>query len=96
MFIAKQRRYFAAEHIDLEIKIVDAAQAAAPAVAVRDADFGVTAFTGAVFNLALKTESSSPQLSRRDVAVRLRLVGKQLGLTLVYALQPLGLKRSER
>jgi NitT/TauT family transport system substrate-binding protein len=54
VFIAKERGYFTAEHIDVEIKLVDAAQAAALAVAARDADFGITAFTGAFFNLAGK------------------------------------------
>jgi len=54
IFIAKERGYFTAEHIELEIKLVDAAQAAALAVAARDADFGITAFTGAFFNLAGK------------------------------------------
>lgn len=54
VFIAKERGYFAAEHLDLEIKLVDAAQAAALAVAGGDSDFGVTAFTAAFFNLAGK------------------------------------------
>jgi NitT/TauT family transport system substrate-binding protein len=54
VFIAKERGYFAAEHIDLSIKLVDAAQAAALAVAGGDADFGITAFTAAFFNLAGK------------------------------------------
>ncbi|MET0389995.1 MAG: ABC transporter substrate-binding protein [Polyangiales bacterium] len=54
VFIAKERGYFAAEGIDLTIKRVDAAQAVALAVASHDADFGITAFTGAFFNLAGK------------------------------------------
>lgn len=54
VFIAKERGYFDAEGIDLEIKIFNAAQAVAVAVASNDADFGITAFTGGFFNLAGK------------------------------------------
>lgn len=54
IFIAKERGYFDAEGIDLEIKIFNAAQAVAVAVASGDADFGITAFTGGFFNLAGK------------------------------------------
>jgi NitT/TauT family transport system substrate-binding protein len=54
VFIAKERRYFEAEGIALEIKMFQAAQAVALSVASRDADFGVTAFTGGFFNLAGK------------------------------------------
>lgn len=54
IFIAKERGYFDAEDIDLEIKIFNAAQAIAVAVAGGDADFGITAFTGGFFNLAGK------------------------------------------
>lgn len=54
VFIAKERGYFDAEGIDLDIKIFNAAQAVAVAVASNDADFGVTAFTGGFFNLAGK------------------------------------------
>lgn len=54
VFIAKERGYFEAEGIDLDIKIFNAAQAVAVAVASNDADFGVTAFTGGFFNLAGK------------------------------------------
>lgn len=54
VFIAKERGYFDAEGIDLDIKIFNAAQAVAVAVASGDADFGVTAFTGGFFNLAGK------------------------------------------
>ncbi|MEL3890260.1 ABC transporter substrate-binding protein [Ferrovibrio sp. MS7] len=54
IFIAKERGYFDAEGIDLEIKIFNAAQAIAVAVAGGDADFGITAFTGGFFNLAGK------------------------------------------
>ncbi|WP_428248123.1 ABC transporter substrate-binding protein [Ferrovibrio sp.] len=54
IFIAKERGYFDAEGIDLDIKIFNAAQAIAVAVAGGDADFGITAFTGGFFNLAGK------------------------------------------
>src|SRR3546814_11392351 len=54
VFIAKERGYFDAEGIDLEIKTFNAAQAVAVAVASGDADFGITAFTGGFFNLAGK------------------------------------------
>jgi NitT/TauT family transport system substrate-binding protein len=54
VFLAKERGYFAAEGIEVEIVLFNAAQAVAVAVASNDADFGVTAFTGAFFNLAGK------------------------------------------
>lgn len=54
IFIAKERGYFDAEGIELDIKIFNAAQAIAVAVAGGDADFGITAFTGGFFNLAGK------------------------------------------
>jgi NitT/TauT family transport system substrate-binding protein len=54
VFIAKERGYFAAENIALEIKTFDAAQAVALAVVSGATDFGLTAFTGAFFNLAGK------------------------------------------
>lgn len=54
VFIAKERGYFDAEGIDLDIKVFNAAQAVAVAVAGGDADFGVTGFTGGFFNLAGK------------------------------------------
>jgi NitT/TauT family transport system substrate-binding protein len=54
IFIAFERGYFTAEHIDLKIASFNAAQAVAVAVASNDADFGVTAFTAALFNLAGK------------------------------------------
>lgn len=54
VFIAKERGYFAAEGLDAQIQTFDAAQAVALAVAGGDADFGLTAFTGAFFNLAGK------------------------------------------
>ena len=54
IFIAKERGYFDAEGIDLDIKIFNAAQAVAVAVASNDTQFGITAFTGGFFNLAGK------------------------------------------
>lgn len=54
IFIAKERGYFDAERIDLDIKIFNAAQAVAVAVASNDTQFGITAFTGGFFNLAGK------------------------------------------
>lgn len=54
IFLAKERGYFAAEGIEVEVSLFNAAQAVAVAVASSDADFGVTAFTGAFFNLAGK------------------------------------------
>jgi len=54
VFIAQERGYFTADGLDVTIKTFDAAQPIALAVASNDADFGVTAFTGAFFNLAGK------------------------------------------
>lgn len=54
VFIALERGYFAAEHIDAKLTLFNAAQAVAVAVASNDADFGLTAFTAAFFNLAGK------------------------------------------
>ena len=54
VFIAKERGYFAAEGLEAEVKILRAAQPVAVAVVSGDADFGVTAFTAAFFNLAGK------------------------------------------
>jgi NitT/TauT family transport system substrate-binding protein len=54
IFLAKERGYFQAEGIEVELSLFNAAQAVAVAVASGDADFGVTAFTGAFFNLAGK------------------------------------------
>jgi NitT/TauT family transport system substrate-binding protein len=54
VFIAKERGYFEAEGIAVELTKLTAAQNVAVAVAGGDADFGVTAFTGAFFNLAGK------------------------------------------
>lgn len=54
LFIAKEKGYFAAEGLDVELKFFRAAQPVAVAIASGDADFGVTAFTAGFFNLAGK------------------------------------------
>jgi NitT/TauT family transport system substrate-binding protein len=54
VFIALDRGYFAERKLAVELKFFDAAQPIALAVAAGDVDFGVTAFTGGLFNLAAK------------------------------------------
>jgi NitT/TauT family transport system substrate-binding protein len=54
VFIAFDRRYFAERKLAVELSFFDAAQPIALAVAAGDLDFGVTAFTGGLFNLAPK------------------------------------------
>lgn len=54
IFIAKDKGYFEAEGLDVEIKFFQAAQPVAVAVASGDADFGITGLTGGFFNLAAK------------------------------------------
>lgn len=54
VFIAKERGYFADEGLDVDVRVFRAAQPIAVAVVSGDADFGVTAFTAAFFNLAGK------------------------------------------
>lgn len=54
VFIAKDQGHFDAEGLDVEIKFFNAAPPVALAVASGDADFGITGFTGAFFNLAGK------------------------------------------
>lgn len=54
VFIAKERGYFDAEGIDLDIKWFTAAQAVAVAVASGDTDFGITGLTAGFYNLAGK------------------------------------------
>lgn len=54
LFIAKERGYYEAEGLDVEIEFFRAAQPVAVAIASGDADFGVTAFTAGFFNLAGK------------------------------------------
>jgi NitT/TauT family transport system substrate-binding protein len=54
IFIAKERGYFAAEGLDVELKFFEAAQPVALAVVSGDADFGITGLTGGFYNLAAK------------------------------------------
>lgn len=53
-FIAKERGYFADEGLDVEFKFFQAAQPMAVAIASGDVDFGVTAMTAGLINLADK------------------------------------------
>ena len=54
VFIAFERGYFRDQGFDVELKFFDAAQPIAVATASGDVEFGVTAFTGGLFNLAGK------------------------------------------
>jgi NitT/TauT family transport system substrate-binding protein len=54
VFIAHDRGYLRDQGLDVELKFFDAAQPIAVAVASGDVEFGVTAFTGGLFNLAGK------------------------------------------
>lgn len=54
LFIAYEKGYFAEQGLDVEFKFFRAAQPVAVAIASRDADFGVTAFTAGFYNLAAK------------------------------------------
>lgn len=54
LFLAQEKGYFAAEGLDVEIKFFGSAQPIAVAIASNDVDFGVTAFTAGLFNLAGK------------------------------------------
>jgi NitT/TauT family transport system substrate-binding protein len=54
VFIAQDRGYFKDAGLDIELKFFDAAQPIAVAVASGDVDFGVTAFTAGLYNLAGK------------------------------------------
>ncbi|MHC9237016.1 ABC transporter substrate-binding protein [Pseudooceanicola sp. 502str34] len=53
-FIALQRGYFEQAGLDVELKFFEAAQPMAVAIASGDVDFGVTAITGGLINLAQK------------------------------------------
>lgn len=53
-FIALERGYFAEAGLDVELKFFEAAQPMAVAIASGDVDFGVTAITGGLINLARK------------------------------------------
>jgi NitT/TauT family transport system substrate-binding protein len=54
VFIAQDKGYFRDAGLDIELKFFDAAQPIAVAVTAGDIDFGVTAFTAGLYNLAGK------------------------------------------
>src|SRR6266567_1886023 len=54
VFIAQDKGYFKQAGLDIELKFFDAAQPIAVAVTSGDVDFGVTAFTAGLYNLAGK------------------------------------------
>jgi NitT/TauT family transport system substrate-binding protein len=54
VFIAQDKGYFSDAGLDVELKFFDAAQPIAVATASGDVDFGVTAFTAGLYNLAGK------------------------------------------
>jgi NitT/TauT family transport system substrate-binding protein len=54
LFVAVERGYFKHEGLEVELKFFDAAQPIAVAVVTGDVDFGLTAFTAGLFNLAGK------------------------------------------
>ena len=54
VFIAQDKGYFRQAGLDIELKFFDAAQPIAVAVTSGDIDFGITAFTAGLYNLAGK------------------------------------------
>src|ERR1044072_8126847 len=52
VFIAQDRGYYKEAGLDIELKFFDAAQPIAVATTSGDVDFGVTAFTAGLYNLA--------------------------------------------
>jgi NitT/TauT family transport system substrate-binding protein len=54
VFIAEDKGYFKDAGLDVELKFFDAAQPIAVATASGDVDFGITAFTAGLYNLAGK------------------------------------------
>src|SRR5260370_5236341 len=54
VFIAQDKGYFHDAGLDIELKFFDAAQPIAVATTSRDVDFGITAFTAGLYNLAGK------------------------------------------
>jgi NitT/TauT family transport system substrate-binding protein len=54
VFIAQDKGYFRAAGLDVELKFFDAAQPIAVATTSGDVDFGITAFTAGLYNLAGK------------------------------------------
>src|SRR6478672_5656519 len=54
VFIAQDKGYFREAGLEVELKFFDAPQPMAVATTPADADFGITAFTGGLYNLAGK------------------------------------------
>src|SRR3954453_9125273 len=54
VFIAQDKGYFREAGLDIELKIFDAAQPIPVATTSGDVDFGITAFTAGLYNLAGK------------------------------------------
>src|SRR5256714_5831540 len=54
VFIAQDKGYFRGAGLDIELKFFDAAQPIAVATTSGDIDFGITAFTAGLYNLAGK------------------------------------------
>jgi NitT/TauT family transport system substrate-binding protein len=54
VFIAQDKGYFRDAGLDVELKFFDAAQPIAVAITSGDVDFGITAFTAGLYNLAGK------------------------------------------
>jgi NitT/TauT family transport system substrate-binding protein len=54
VFVAQDKGYFREAGLDIELKFFDAAQPIAVAVTSGDIDFGITAFTAGLYNLAGK------------------------------------------
>src|ERR1700760_2679923 len=54
VFIAQDKGYFRDAGLDIELKFFDAAQPIAVATTSGDVDFGITAFTAGLYNLAGK------------------------------------------
>ena len=54
VFIAQDKGYFRDAGLDVELKFFDAAQPIAVAITSGDIDFGITAFTAGLYNLAGK------------------------------------------
>src|SRR3954452_24402391 len=55
VFIAQDKGYFRDAGLDIELKFFDAAQPIAVATTSGDIDFGITAFTAGLYNLAGKS-----------------------------------------
>ena len=54
LFIAQEKGYFSEQGLEVELKFFRSAQPIAVAIASKDADFGITAFTAGFYNLASK------------------------------------------